>query len=50
MSDSRPRLNWSDENLSEITEDAETEDSKKDEKDSEEGLCKVEDPTCEACQ
>ena len=50
MSDSRPRLDWSDENLSEITEDEETEDSEKDEKDSEEGLCKVEDPTCEACQ
>ena len=43
MSDgSRPELNWGDE------DESTSENKEKDE--SNEGLCKVEDPTCEACQ
>lgn len=43
MSDgSRPELNWGGE------DESTGEDNEKDESDK--GLCKVEDPTCEACQ
>lgn len=52
--DSGPRLDWSDGDASKVTggeedEEAVSQDESPD-SNSEEGLCKVEDPTCEACQ
>lgn len=45
----RPDLDWNDEEVSRVTENQEPEEESEVSK-SDEGLCKVEDPTCEACQ
>lgn len=53
MSDQGPRLDWDDEDVSRITEgerDEEQIEKESSDSETEEGLCKVEDPTCEACQ
>lgn len=46
----RPELDWGDEEVSRVREDSESGEEDSEVSKSEEGLCKVEDPTCEACQ
>lgn len=47
--DSRPRLDWNDGEAEEEPGENRSQDGSSD-SESSEGLCKVEDPTCEACQ